>query len=324
MRRRLAAAAALTLGLSGLVLAEPRRGRAADPDRFEHGAGPSVAVSSDAHVPEGQVHQGEMVVIFGDARVEGTVTGEVVVILGSLDLSGTVEGDVVSILSRTRIADTAHIGGELVNVGWSMDRSPASRVAGDIVNVNFMRFIPFSGQGGGWSGLMRLLFIIKLVKLGVVFLGVLLVTALVPRRLSVIASAFPGRWGWALLAGILAYAGLVVASVLLAVTIIGIPLAIALGFAMMVIKWMGVASLLYLTGSTAGRNLFGRELSHLAAVLGGFAVYALVFLIPFVGPTATGLVSLLGVGIAVLTRFGTEEGWRARAASAPPEAAPTI
>jgi hypothetical protein len=281
-----------------------------------------VAVSSDAFVAKGQIHDGDMVVIFGDARVEGTVTGGVVVILGTLDLSGSVEGDVVSILSRTRIAGSADISGELVNVGWSMDLASGTQVGGEIVNVNFMRFIPFAGSGGGWAGLMRLIFIIKLIKLAVLFLGVLLVTALVPRRLGVIAGAFPERWAWALLAGILAYAGLVIACVLLCITLIGIPLAVALGFAMMVIKWLGVASLLYLTGSTAGRNLFGRELSHVAAVLGGFVVYALVFIIPFVGPTATGIVSILGVGIAVLTRFGTEEGWRSRGAT-PSEPAPS-
>ena len=314
-RRRLAAVAAAALCLSALALAATGRDPEEDSEPFGHATGPSVAVSSDAYVAKGQIHEGDMVVIFGDARVEGTVTGGLVVILGSLDLSGSVEGDVGSIMSRTRIAASSDISGELVNVGWSMDLAPGSQVGGDVVNVNFMRFIPFSGQGGGWAGLMRLIYIIKLIQLAILFLGTLLVTALVPRRLGVIAGAFPHRWAWALLTGILAYAGLVIACVLLAITFIGIPLAIALGFAMMVIKWLGVASILYLTGSTAGRNLFGRELSHIAAVLGGFVAYAFVFMIPFVGPTAIGLVSIMGVGIAVLTKFGTEEGWRARAAA---------
>jgi hypothetical protein len=251
-RRRLAAVAAATLGLVALALAAPERDPDEDSEPFGHAAGPSVAVSSDAYVAKGQIHEGDMVVVLGDARVEGTVTGGLVVILGTLDLSGSVEGDVVSIMSRTRIAASSDISGELVNVGWSMDLDPGSQIGGDVINVNFMRFIPFSGQGGGWAGLMRLIYIIKLIQLAVLFLGMLLVTALVPRRLGVIAGAFPQRWAWALLTGILAYAGLVIACVLLAITIIGIPLAIALGFAMMVIKWLGVASILYLTGSTAG------------------------------------------------------------------------
>jgi hypothetical protein len=50
--------------------------------------------------------------------------------------------------------------------------------------------------------------------------------------------------------------------------------------------------------------------------------YAFVFMIPFVGPTAIGLVSILGVGMAVLTRFGTEEGWRTPSATPPATATP--
>ena len=71
------------------------------------GAAPPVTMSADAFVPEGAVHHGELVAVFGDVRIEGTVTGEVVVVMGSLYISGTVESDVVSVLSPTTLTETS-------------------------------------------------------------------------------------------------------------------------------------------------------------------------------------------------------------------------
>ena len=291
------------------------------------GGNEDVTISDSVHVAEDQVHEGDICAVMGDVQIEGRVNGDTVVVLGDLDLSGTVKGDVVSILSHPKIASTARIGGDLVNVGWSFDGNlDRHQVGGEVVNVNFLSLIPLSGKGGGLSGLFRILFIIKLMWLAAMFLIVLLITALVPRRLATISTAFPQRWGHAILAGLLAYTSLAIAVILLAATIIGIPLAGALYCAFLVVKWLGLASILFLIGHTAGRNLFGRDLPHIASVLGGFAVYAVVCLVPFFGLTFALAVNVMGVGIAILTRFGSEEPWR-RAAAPPaspqtPEAAP--
>ena len=307
MRTRLAVC---VVGAAALLFLAPpaqaRRHGLATQDSHDAGMAPAVSVAAEAHVPKGEVHQGDLVAIMGDVQVEGTVSGQIVVIMGSLELSGTAEGDVVSIMSRTKIHDTAEIGGQLVNIGGSLSRDAGSRVAGEIVDINFFRFIPFAGMAGGWSALLRLILIIKLIMLAALFLILLLVTALIPRRLSVMADAFPRRWGWALLVGLGAYTAVVIGCVVLAITLIGIPLAIALGFAMFVTKCVGLASILFLVGHTAGRNLFGRDLPHLASVLGGFFVYALLSLVPFFGSAFRLTINLLAVGIVLLTRFGAE------------------
>ncbi len=273
------------------------------------GAAPSVSISGDVHVLEGETHHGDLVVIMGDARVDGEVTGQVVVVLGKLEMNGTARDQVVSVLSDTRIGPEARIGGDLVNVGWLIEREAGSQVGGEVINVSFMQFVPFLDHGHGWARLLWLFFIWKLIKLAGLFLMLLLISALVPRRVAQIATAFPERWGWALLTGVLAYAGLVVACVILACTLIGIPLAIALVFAVKVIKWLGLASILFLIGQTMGRNLFKRDLSHLACVLGGFVVYAIMSLIPFFGWVFTIVLNMLAVGMVLLTKFGSDEPW---------------
>jgi len=201
-----------------------------------------------------------------------------------------------------------------------MKRAPGSQVGGEVINVSFMQFVPFLDHSKVWTRLLWLFFVWKLIKLAGLFLMLLLISALVPRRLAQIATVFPEKWGWALLTGLLAYAGMVVACVILACTLIGIPLAIAIGFAIKVTKWLGLASILFLIGQTMGRNLFKRDLSHLACVMGGFVVYAVLSLIPLFGGMFTIVLSMLAVGIALLTKFGADEPWgRGRSLSPAPQ-----
>jgi len=282
----------------------------------------NVTFSDEIDVPAGVVHQDDIVVILGKARVDGEVTGDVVVIMGSLEISGRVDGQVVGIMSATRIADEADIHGDLVIVGGPLNRAPGAHIGGETVNLDFLHFVPFLRGGFSWSALLWVFFLIKLTKLAGLFLVVLLITALVPRRLSIIATAFPNRWGMAILAGLLGYCATVVLCVVLAVTLIGIPLAIALGLAAKLVKWIGLAAILFLLGHTIGRNVLKRELSHFAAVMGGFAVYAVIYLVPVLGSFFSGALSVMALGISILTRFGSEEPWRKPGTQTPPTVPP--
>jgi hypothetical protein len=319
------ALAALTLGSPALA-AKP----AADPSQdrtpaihvnVDAGA-QSVGFVEDAYVAQGQIHDGDLVSIMGNVRVDGKVTGTVVVVMGSIEIGGDVEGEVVSVMSRAHLGPNAHVGGQMVGVGWSIARDVGSRVEGEIVNIGFMNLVPFAGQGG-LAGFLRFLLIVHLITLAFLFLVLLIITALIPRRLSVMADAFPTKWGWSFLTGVLTYAGVVIGVVILACTIIGIPLALLLAFLAAVAKWIGLAALCYLIGRTAGRNLFNRELPHLACVLGGFVVYALLSLVPFVGWVFSMLMKILGVGLALYTKFGAEPAPQPLPSAAPPLAGAT-
>jgi hypothetical protein len=295
-------------------------------DRLSHRERRSagVAVTDDAHVHVGEVHEHDIVAVSGNVNIEGEVKGDVVVIMGKLEISGTVDGDVVSIMSPVRLHDTANLEKTLVNIGGSLDRADGARIEGEVVNFGFLDAVPF--LRGGLAGFWKFIYLLKLISLALLFLAILLITALVPQRLSVIAAAFPSRWGMAILAGILGYCVTIVLGFILICTLIGIPLAIGLFFAAKVVKWIGLASLFFLIGHTLGRNLFKRDLSHIAAVLGGFAVYALISLVPIFGGVFSGVMGVLALGISILTRFGSEEGWERSRPSAPtvppPPAAP--
>lgn len=285
-----------------------------------HRRSASVAVTEDAHVGAGEVHHDDIVAILGDVKIEGEVTGDVVVIMGTLEISGRVDGDVVAVMTPVRLDDTADLKGSLVNIGGRLGRADGARLDGELVDFGFLDAIPF--LKGGLAGFWRFIYILKLISLALLFLAILLITALVPQRLSVIAAAFPSRWGMAILAGILGYCVTIVLGFILICTLIGIPLAIGLFFAAKVVKWIGLASLFFLIGHTLGRNLFKRDLSHVAAVLGGFAVYALISLVPIFGGVFSSVMGVLALGISILTRFGSEEGWGKSHPQAPPVTPP--
>lgn len=330
-------ATAVLVGLAPLVAAQSRRREAAATaspspspsvrareiiekvrDRLAHRERHSsrLAISDEAHVLPGEVHDDDIVAVFGDVNIEGEVNGEVVVIMGKLHISGSVRGNVVAVMSPVRLDDTADVEGAFVNIGGHLYRAEGARIEGETVNFGFLDAVPF--LHGGLTGFWRFMFLLKLICLGLLFMAILLITALVPQRLSVIAAAFPSRWAMAILAGILGYCVTIVLGFILICTLIGIPLAIGLFFVAKVVKWIGLASLFYLVGHTLGRNLFKRDLSHIAAVLGGFAVYAFISLVPIFGGVFSGVMGVLALGISILTRFGSEEGWGKSRPLAPP------
>jgi len=328
MTHRSILAACLALSLIAIPVSAAQAPGTGAPAKAER---PPVAIAAsasvigptgDSYVPKGEVHDGDLVAVFGDARVDGEVTGNVVVVMGSLELSGTVRGDTVAVLSPAHLSDTAKVDGQLVGVGYSIQRDAGSEINGEVVNVGFMNLLPFVGHHGGLSGFLRFLFILHMITLAFLFVVILVITALIPRRLSVMAAAFPVRWGWAFLVGVLTYAGVLIGVVFLAVTIIGIPLAILLGFLAAVVKWIGLAALCYLIGHTVGRNVFGRELPHLACVLGGFVFYSLLTMVPFAGWVFSMVMKILATGLVLVTRFGADPVPSQQPSAMPPQVAP--
>jgi hypothetical protein len=314
-------AAAWVRGIGwGLLLAAGLTATTTDARAKAIDVSPGVSVSDTSYVPAGEVHEGDLVSVMGDVKVDGHVTGEVVAVLGTVEINGEVDQQVVSVMSKTHLGPKANIHGDFVTVGWTPILDSGSAIEGQKVNVNFMNLLPFAGQGGGLKGLLRFILILKLVKMTFLFVVLILIAALMPRRLSVMASVFPNRWGWSFLVGLLTYTGVLLGTIFLALTLIGIPLAIMLWFVAKAIKWMGLAAILYLMGQTMGRNIWGRQLPHLASVLCGYVVFAIASMVPILGWGFGLVMSMMAVGLAIVSRFGSEAMAAHPAGSPPPMA----
>jgi hypothetical protein len=177
-------------------------------------SGDVVRVGGNARVAPGEVIFGDVVVIGGRSDIEGEVRGNVVTIGGAMTLGpqADVRGDAVAIWSHLERAPGARVGGEFVDVGAGAWTGPW--------NFAFPgRFPTFPNFMGLMATLLRLGL---LVMLGWLFVA--LGRAPV-QRIADRAAAEPVKAGLVgLLVEVLFLPILVVVTVLLAISIIGIPL----------------------------------------------------------------------------------------------------
>ena len=287
---------------------------------------------------ERQTTLSEIVRFGGSVRVavDERVNGDVVVIGGSAVVDGAVTGDVVVVGGSARFGPEAYVRGEAVVVGGSVEQAPTAEVRRGITNVGIG--MPFGGWRGlsgpgGWFGPRSFQVwdlagtLVRLVFLALIGCVVVFAARGTVERVAARLAAEPVRAGLVgFLAQVLFVPVLVVAIVLLAISIIGIPLLVLLPFVLIAVLiamvvgftgiiqglgrwlgarmgreappiylsvWIGVALLLIPTMAGEALNLTG------GGFLGVFAV-ALSLTGLFVEYAAW----TTGIGAIILDRFG--------------------
>jgi hypothetical protein len=301
-RQRAAAFALPLLFLLTVLLPAALR---ADSDR--------VMVGEDIYVAEGE--ELENVVCFGcSIRVEGKahdavafggsieVTGEVndaVSFAGGLDVRGKVNGDAVVLFGSTRVRDGGRIDGDAVSILGSVRAQDSGSVGGDIVSSESWAPIALSGVVIGLIIFLVAGIVIQplLVLLCFVLLG--------ERRIAVLAETARRRSGMSFLIGIALCIGSFIFSIAAAMTPI-ISLQIPFGLIMFCVLVVGYAGVSY----WVGRGMLPRSGALAAAILGAVLV-TIIQLIPIVGQIAFLIFSMMALGSAVLSGFGTSIDWLA-------------
>lgn len=300
---------------------------------FALAAGPVVADNGeDARVILGEsftLHSGEVLsqdlVAFGGDLVleeDSLVNGDVVLLGGSLSASGKVNGDVVAIGGRLVLNSGALINGDLVALG-SLERAPGAQVRGSTVRgwdldlrglerlegLEALRRLPtrvrlYDWSVGTWSGWGYQAFRFIMTTLALMAIGVL-VTLFIPKQTAQVAQTMVRAGLPSLGVGVLTFMVAVLATPVLIVICIGIPVAIAL--------WLA-GSLAVLFGWLAAGLLVGRrvfegfktvETAPMLEIATGAAILSLLSAVPCVGPLLTLLVGCWGLGAVVLARCGT-------------------
>lgn len=217
-----------------------------------------------------------------------TVDGDLNVVFGDAHVAGHVRGDVNTLFGRCVLEDGGEIDGK------------ANCVTGDAAAA----IVPWFQDAPAFESLEhqdRAL----LMRLGASAI-VLLVFLLFPVRMRLALDRVERHPGFSAFVGFAAVIALVPVAILLAITIVGIPL-IALEFAAAFVGiWLG-------TGAVA--LLVGRRLSELVmpsitpsplwALLLGLIVVTAAETVPYVGWAVTALVWLVGLGASILAFIGT-------------------
>jgi len=269
----------------------------------------------------------DVVRVFDDAIVHADdhIRGCVVTVFGSIDVEGKVDEDVVAVMGSVRLHDGAQVGGEVVTVGGKLEQSPDAVVRGESVSVGFMP------MEWAWPAVSVMIGTVVAGWLASVAFGWLL-TLLSPTRFLRVAATASRRTAASLLVGLVAIPGSFLLLVLLLVTVIGIPFAIVLPPAMVLLAFAGQLATTYVLGcKLSGRTLgAGREM--MLPLIAGTLVVAVCFIAAAIlfaspGPARPAAVffgllgglllfclNTIGTGAVFLSRFGASPGdvvWKA-------------
>jgi hypothetical protein len=264
------------------------------------------------------------------------VNGDVVAVLGSVEVAGRVTGDVVAVGGSVELGPNAVVEGEVVVVGGTLDRAPGAVVEGGIEevawggpNVHFGGpefHAPFLEGVGG-----LIMTVIWVIVLGALAALMYLLARRPVERMAYRISESPWKAALVgLVAQILFFPVLILSIVLLAISIIGIPLLLAVPFALVALAigmLIGFTAVARVLGSGAETRFGWRHDNPFVAVLIGVGLIMLVSFFASVlgipgGPLGVFAVILgilgfvlqyaawtVGFGALLLTRFGTRYGW---------------
>jgi len=280
-----------------------------------------VRFGEDVFIAEDEFVSGDAVSIFGNVMVEGHVTGDVVAVFGNVSLGdgAVVHGEAVSVFGRVVEAPGAHVRGQTVSVGFGQ---MGGRFLGEACPMMMPRVWIMIGS---------------LIGMGVLLLLALLVLVVFRQGTLRMSDALRRDLLKSWLFGLLTEVILVVVSVILAVTIVGIPVVILIAcLALLAYLWafagvslrVGQAVLGGGEGrSEAGMLLLGGlailAVPVLARILGAVGLLVPAMGIWFVGGLISWFAVTAGLGAVVTTRFGTRDtGKPVAEVSPPPQAAP--
>jgi hypothetical protein len=229
----------VTIGPNGILV---------DGDKANvHRIGPTVTVDGDDN---------DVVRVFADAEVDRgeRIEGDVVAVFGSVTIHGEVTGSTVAVFGRVVLDSTAHVEGDAVAVGGALEAAPGSVVNGQSVSLDFL---PFSWGVPGLPFMIGALLVMVLASL---FIGWLMQLLFADRlmRAAVTASR---RTGMSFFLGLVSAPLMVIAGVLLLITVIGIPLALLLPIAYLLLTCAGQLAGSYVLGSKLMRRPLGQPWS---------------------------------------------------------------
>lgn len=251
---------------------------------------------------------GSIVRIFGNIVIESDqiVHGDVVTIFGNIEVHGEVYGSVVTVIGDTKVTSTGRVWEDAVTVIGNLVAD--GTVSGSKVNVlgngGDFRF-PSIRFGNFFRQALHFRFNL-FRELGGLAFAVLLATiivALFPVPVERVKASIEGNPGKMVLVGLLAWIVIIPSIFIVALTIIGIPLALLMGAAVWVAGKLGTAGLVLIIGRALLKNT---ESSPAVAALGALLLGA-VTILPIVGGLVGLAVSLVTIGAVTVTRFGTRD-----------------
>ena len=273
------------------------------------GGGPVVRIWQDYQLASGREVRG-VLVIAGNATIDGQVDGDVVVILGTARLGSTasIDGSLIVIAGDTTIAQGASVRQDLVVIGGALD-TPAGFTPG---SEYFVIGAPWLGEGLRavlpWITRGLLLGRPIVPDLGWIW-GVVFVFLIVALAVNVllhgpvgrVADTLAGRPLGAFVAGLLVLLLTAPVALLLTATVIGLAIVPFLFCAVLVAWIVGrVAVARWIGRRVTRQDEVETPLEGLRSFMIGFVLLVLLYMVPVIGFVVWAIVGVFGLGAATL------------------------
>ncbi len=245
-----------------------------------------------------------------DIEIERPVAGRVVAVLSDVRISSRVSGDVVVWGGSVTFSPSGFVEGNLSVFGGGVTAPEGKPLpVGGIVSTpgTLLRLYLDEMHRAPWEESHALLSRgLRLVALSAWLAVSLVLLFCFASPFARAAASAETRWPGTLLAGALGVLSLLLATVAALALLppsLSVPIAILFGAVAVAAKVFGMGALFLLLGQKLVRSVAPAK--RPAALAAGLALLGAVSLLPFVGSVVWSAASVVAVGIAFLTRFGT-------------------
>jgi Secretin and TonB N terminus short domain len=273
----------------------------------------------------------DVVAIRGSIKLEpGAQVRDAVAVLGSVILEpGSQARQAVAIGGDVKLSPGAEVEKDVVSVGGSISRDQGAEIGGEEVSVGVPALSSLATLLGSrmlfGHAESRVFSVAQVLAKFIVYFALgLLMLALFPRRMEVVATSFTTHPWKSIFTGLLGLIALPILLVLLVATVIGIPLVPVAAILVVAAGILGFAALAFYVGRSLPLRIErGTSVLQLAI---GTAIVVLVTSIPLLGWMAWIAAVLLTFGAVLRSRFGNQPGaplpTTIPPAAPPPPAAP--
>lgn len=240
-------------------------------------------------------------------------------------LSAPVAGNAQVVGGRLRVDET--VGGDLVSFGGDVTFGPNGRVTGDLIHLGGTitgaegrvggRVYPIGSLEGAAASMTKTAVVVSLLLVWLLVAVVL--TLLNGREIRMSSMEVRTSTLHCFVLGLVAFTSFVLTAIAfsyLVPYIVGIPLLIVLGIFATLTKAYGLIAIFHALGTLVAGAKNREQLARrkwlrgdLAMVVLGVLILGAIRLIPVVGTIVWALASVMGVGVALATKFGRREPW---------------
>ena len=262
--------------------------------------------------------------IGSDVVVEaGHKVRNVVAIGGQITVSGAVENNIVAVGGSVVLTKTAFVGGNVASLGGVIVMARDSQVGGSLTEINSSNLYDtlttaLSAEWEGWSWIFA---VISLAIFLVIMVLALLIVALLPKPVRVVADEISENTFKVVLCGLLGLVLIAPLALLLTISVVGIaliPLEVIVVVCSVLLGFIAVGQLV---GRKFYQLLKRPNPGMIRETFWGLIILWLIGWLPYIGWMTKAVAIVIGLGATLVTRFGTHQSWKS---SAPPPAADAV